>query len=105
MPGIVEGLKQIKYGFEAKAKILTAKPEASFKRHPETEVAESVENSSGITNQRKTKVYSNSPEHLSLILRNQRRDIIRAMNPHYSELSNDDLDKKVKEFKLDDYFR
>ena len=94
----VRTLEEIKAGIESEADIFSNRADFYFERNPETVGAEGVEHSPGATNKRMADVYQNTSEQIGVVILQHKRNLIRAINPLYSTLNDEEVDKKVKEW-------
>ena len=49
-------------------------------------------------------VYSRTSEQIGTILLQHKRGMVRAMNPHFSKLNDEEVDKLVKEYDTNGIF-
>jgi hypothetical protein len=103
-PNPIKALEIVKSGIQTEAEHLSAKAEDYFQRYPDVIGAEGSEHSAGATNQRIAEVYSRTSEQIGVVLLQHKRDMVRAMNPFFSKLNDEEVDKIAKEYDLEGIF-
>ena len=103
-PKPIKALEEVNAGIQAEAERLTDKSQAYFQRLPDVIGAEGAEHSDGATNQRMAEVYLRTSEQIGTVVLQHKRDMVRAMNPDFSELSDEEVDEIVKEYDTNGIF-
>lgn len=103
-PKPIEALEKVNSVIRAEAERLIEKSRVYFQRYPEVIGTEGVEHSSGATNQRMAEVYLKTSEQIGAVLLQHKRGMVRAMNPYYSKLSDEEVDKIVEKYDADGIF-
>ncbi|MDO8487961.1 MAG: hypothetical protein Q7S31_01430 [bacterium] len=95
-PSPIKALIEVQAGIQSEAERLSAKSRAYFQKHPEALVAIGAEHSDGATNLRMAGVYSQTAEQIGAVLLQHNRDLVRATNPFFSKLSDEEVDKIIQ---------